>query len=230
MSSFTQQLQLRHTGQSELVKPRQRSLFEPMDPHKGQLDMGFEVPKQIPPFQQPGKAKLLPGSVDPMHFQPINVAEHSFLENRPDQTVNNPVVDSQGQMPVITSRKAVFPSLALPPILPQKPEMPGKEGSLREGLNSHTNTTEVAGKQMPPVFPPLVSPRPPEFNNDWMQALKTAANTWQAEAKPVIRVSIGRLEVRTQAPVPTIQSKSSPPPKPKMTLEDYLNKQNNNGK
>lgn len=172
MSSFTNQLIQRHSGQSELVKPRQRSLFEPSEPGAGQSDFSTK--------------------------QDNNKSEALDLKN-PDNSRKE--------------KLEIQPLAEKSTILPTEP--------LGMLVNATRNTSMVS--------PNNISPR--ESEQDWLNELKTAANTWlQPETKPVIRVSIGRLEVRTNPKSQTATAKSSPPPQPRMSLEDYLNKQKNAGK
>lgn len=229
MSSFTQQLIQRHTGQPDLVAPRQRSLFEPTEPRAGQSDWGLEKEEYNFSAQQnkeyvPDRTNEWPlNSFRPMPVAPEHRQESKFTSLPPEVAAsvfsipqNNNKSEALDLKNPGNSRKE---KLEIQPLAEKSTIVP------TEPLTMPGNETRNASM----VSPNNISPREPE--RDWLNELKTAANTWlQPEAKPVIRVSIGRLEVRTNPKPQTPTTKSSPPPQPRMSLEDYLNKQKNTGK
>jgi hypothetical protein len=72
----------------------------------------------------------------------------------------------------------------------------------------------------------------PDFSGQ--QALKpqraTQPGIIATPALPTIKVSIGRIEVKAVVQAPAQTTKSSPQPKPRLSLEDYLKKQDNHAK
>lgn len=229
MSSFTDQLIQRHSGQSELVKPRQRSLFEPSEPRAGQSDWGME--KEEHNFSaQPNKEYRPDGTNErslnffkPMSVTPEQGQESKFTGLPPEGTA--PVFSITQDNNTFEALDLKSPDnygkvkLEIQPLAEKSTVVPA-EPLIMSG--NETRNASIAS-------PNHISPREPE--RDWLNELKTAANTWlQPEAKPVVRVSIGRLEVRATPKTQIAPAKSSPPPKPRMSLEDYLNKQKNTGK
>lgn len=93
----------------------------------------------------------------------------------------------------------------------------------KEVLKEKENSPILAKQAMPLVFPSL-------------QAVTKVADTIAAATLPpqdsttVIKVSIGRIDVRAVTAPPPARKQSTGPATPKISLEEYLNKRNNSGK
>lgn len=68
-------------------------------------------------------------------------------------------------------------------------------------------------------------------SEEWLKEAKTSSEQYLPEAEgPTIKISIGRIEVKAAAPSAPPPKKPRPAPKPRMSLEDYLNRQNGSSK
>ena len=85
-------------------------------------------------------------------------------------------------------------------------------------------TAEIAANR-----PDVIHTRSSE--SSWLRDIKQAAEPFfEPTPRPVIKVTIGRIEVRA---IPTVSSPPRPQsaaPKPQMSLDDYLKKRNDNSK
>lgn len=248
MSGFAQNLLERHAGTVPVVRPRTRGLFEPVS--RQSLFSGPALSESTEFAGEPTSV----GSFNPAHApaaaprfpiaMPANkpffsektagaapenkmgylyeklaptvppMPEYLQRETRSDQTQTssshrNNRRDEQDQLPLTANLRAreqdVSPSTV-------------KNSGLPE-----TNVSTGVSKVLPVVSVPNTS----GSDKSWMQQIKAAADAYLPPPAPnVIKVHIGRLEIRTGAPsTPPPPVKSSPPPKPRLSLEEYLNKQ-----
>ena len=234
MNSFTQQLYLRHSGQVEAIRPRQRSLFESAEPRTGYGDRGLELSENPSLFRHP----------DPGNAPFASYPSAFLLQKMPDPTVQFPDFNArpgtgiplrelpQSQPALVKGREKKVQSLDGIHDKSEKDIVQVQTDTKKPSLPASTPQPEIkpfsTRKTSRTESSHTVSPQLPQ--PDWLDNVRAAADTWfRQNTQPVIRVSIGRLEVHTTTAASAAPAKSSPPPRPRMSLEDYLNKQKNNG-
>ena len=137
------------------------------------------------------------------NINPISGIKSSFRRDTSASSAINPAVSlvNPVENPIMPVVNVVLP--VIQPVLP---------------------TAEIASNR-PDVMPMRGS------KSSWLRDIKQAAEPFfEPTPRPVIKVTIGRIEVRA---IPTVSSPPRPQsaaPKPQMSLEDYLKKRNDNSK
>jgi hypothetical protein len=253
MKSFVQSLIGRHTGATSTVAPRIRSRFEP-----GGIDHGF-TPDVDPVYTQtqaltddvsaapddrrpasPGQIAA-PVRVDAMRVDmpaaapPPRVDAPSTVgfqpAGEPPSLYAEPGVmpgrlPSPGDAPQLPDPVAPPRSLAGPPRAREASEPAEPERALFSTVAAilPDQGPDARLSLLPPgIRRPAVAAEPAGNRRPPLERMNTV------ESAPVIRVTIGRVEVRA-----TVQSappaRTRPAPRPTMTLEDYLKQQNQTNK
>ena len=97
---------------------------------------------------------------------------------------------------------------------------------------NHKSTTRLDGEESPPVnnpsqnLPNLSVVKPANAHN---KQDKYATRTTNPEPEPVIRVTIGRVDVRAVTPPPLSIQQKTRQSNPTLSLDDYLRKRNGGG-
>lgn len=253
MSSFSQNLLARHNGQGLLVQPRTRGLFEPSTFPSQNFDPGLSR-ESIPAderliAERPVHHTVHPGQDQGWEKKSENHQGRHPLENtgrtESNQSPGRPLPPYPASLPraeknndgwpePYTHRKLVDnrPFEREKPVIPKPYEEDSGTQDRVKPRKENGNADRERINQVEPAMKRF-SPEPllqylSRTDRSWLREVRSAAEAYlQQNTAPVIKVSIGRIEVRAsvQAPAQT-PVRNSPPPRPRLTLEDYLNKQN----
>ncbi len=255
MNSFSNAMMQRHLGQVEMVSPRPQGLYEPVQ-NTG-IENLDQIEQNLTDKGQDVTPLPLNEAKRSIHPPEVQTPYPPIAKEWPMQELVHPKIDSrqtdpktlQMPPPLLTSEfQAPVPSIPLliTPAITQSPSV--------HNLNSQDiqeqKTEQVAQRQLiqsqierriethlEPIMKTdnavgMVQPAAAAINLESLtpfteQFAVPLPKMNHPPAAPVIRISIGRIEVKAVIQTPSQPVKSSPSPKPRMSLDEYLKKQDN---
>lgn len=238
MSDYLKNLVARTLDPSTVVQPRLASRFEP---HGGAQGTGtvFDVEMESEPSHSGSSFEVRAQTQHPQvttraESAPRAQAEHSpspLFERRAD-------LSSHEHSPAPASERAPDPSPSQTFINRETPKQTAanveaersfaREESSRsvlETVRAARPSPESAETQTPRSGPHVVEPRlvpMPKVSEVQQPQASISAESSHDDAAPTIRVTIGRVDVRAVASGPKETKRATAPPRPALTLEDYL--------
>jgi hypothetical protein len=232
-----------------MVKPRTRSMFEPVIKTNAILDrqpMDESYHEHIEHQPSDIYNRVIIHPIERQFLRDLDSNERGDTSHSTKSTDHAPVLINPNSTVAIDQAKNLF----ITPYLQtskndQITNIPENNASMKgvekKPLDENFKKTPFMlqkqlihrelSNQSPEIKPILPQNNFQKQENNWLQQLKSAAEIYrQPVTPPTIKVNIGQLEVRTIVSTPAPTVKSSPPPKPRMSLEDFLNKQNRNAK
>lgn len=191
-------------------------------------------------------------------LRPFVATTKPIFETESQRTLNNPKHESPNQpiIPTPQIQNLIIPNSEASNLLVREEDYANNRATVNEeksvameGINPDQSQETVVVKPIirsqqsikPLINPPNLTVTEsqngpngmPAFGKEtaWLQDFKVASESFfNPSQAPVIKVTIGRIEVRavTQTAPPIV--KNTPAPKPRLTLEDYLKQQNSNSK
>jgi hypothetical protein len=178
--------------------------------------------------------RAAPPSIEPSAGPPVRPSIEPIGEPRIDPVPRDPDRPNRAESPILpVSPAPVRPRDQAPrPVASAEPERiaPARPGGEDAAAPIHPMTVPAAprkgteGGDAPlPVIVPRAEPLPPMPTPRLAAAPASAHPAESAEpAAPVIRVSIGRIEVRAAQPAPAPPPQPRPGGAPRLSLDDYL--------
>lgn len=206
------------------------------------LTSAFQPPVQSIPSPVP--------SADTERSTSIDLDNHDFQQPKNEQIGQRHLFQTQIAHRIVTHVKPILnsDSAASNPLPVTSANL---QGSTNNDLNSHDfqqpNPEQIAQQhlfqtQIEPIIKSdnvarIVQPATITINlgnqtqsNQSERFMVPPPEMNQIPAAPVIKISIGRIEVKAVVQTPSQPAKSSPAPKPRMSLDEYLKKQDNHSK
>jgi hypothetical protein len=259
MNSFSNAMIQRHLGQTETVLPRPVGLYEPVrnagmeNPDQieqnltdtGQDVMQFSLHESERSMQPPEVQTPYPLSANEWPRQEQrNTQTDSMPTDQKTLQIIPPLLTSEFQLPVQSILASVpsantqrstdndsnshdFQTQKMEQIAQRhliQTQIERRLESQVEPLNKVDNAVDI----VQPTSPPINSRAQIQANQSGQITVPPKMN--QTPALPVVKVSIGRIEVKAVVQTPPQPAKSSPLPKPRMSLDEYLKKQDNQTK
>lgn len=232
MSGYLASLVDRARGLGPTVEPRLRSAFEPK-PRDGEpwLESAAEAapPAATPRTRDREPAKAKPENDDaetrvvsgvPRGTAPIPRDEKRPVLKNPRAVADAPIAPRDPEdVGRVEERKAPPPAIRaaerfVPP--PQIRSPATERGSTRESARATAS-------------PPVVgSPLPPRETSRRQREVRAARA--EVSQRPVVRVTIGRVEVRAVVSGAAPPRMPAPPAGPKLSLDEYLSRRNGGGR
>ncbi|HEV2862132.1 MAG TPA: hypothetical protein VGX48_14070 [Pyrinomonadaceae bacterium] len=233
MSDYLKNLVERTLDPSRVVQPRLASRFEPhgtfaafdLETQEGETDPA------APPFEAHAEARHADATPHAESAPPTPVehfAAPSVFEGRPESPPREPppappiehAPDAPTTAKTLVEKEAPRPTAASV----EAGKSPAREETsikVFDAKREPPRSPESGPTQRPRVVEPRLSPLPKVFEAQPPRA--SADEAGRDEAAPTIRVTIGRVDVRAvAAPAKEARRAPAPPPRPALTLEDYL--------
>lgn len=259
MNSFSNAIMQRHLGQAETVSPRPVGLYEPVrntgieNPNHIEQNL-TDTGQDVTPFAFHEANRFMQTPEVQTHYPlsaekwPGQEQEHPQSESRQAERkalqITPPLLTSEFQ-PLVQSIPAPAPSANTQRSTGndwnghdiQQP----KTEQIKQRHLIHTQIERQIETHVEPIMKSdnavgVVQPAPTAIHlgsqkqSNQSERFTPPPKMDQLHAAPVVKVSIGRIEVKAVVQTPAQPAKSSSPSKPRMSLDEYLKKQDNHTK
>ncbi|HEV8515750.1 MAG TPA: hypothetical protein VGQ59_20850 [Cyclobacteriaceae bacterium] len=256
MSGFVNNLITRHTEASNKITPRLPGIFEPARLHIQELSGNDFANTKVEPASDP-MTMLAPGQIEKASETMQQKNEHNILA-KSDATKNferqeRGETNNQPEKKIRYPDKAMDETLKTP-IDSSLPDNDSKASNTTveiSGDNLHKAVTRIAKQSISneeknsrpgtlmnyepginqKINAPVIDPRPIATMGQYVPSYLRPDSSFHeggSNSTSVIKISIGRIEVKAVSAPAVKPNNDAKVQKPKMSLEDYLAKRNDN--
>lgn len=239
MSDFINNIMTRHLQPSGLIKPRVRGLYESVENiplnMNSVVNNGLDAPSDHIGRDINNIGRDINNSIETISSFQNNLSQPILKQNTvmDNLKINNDKIEEKSNRPPVVMplmyqeiRDKVEPASAIEPLMVYKNNQIEQTKTERDSMKSSIETT---GEVIKPSFKEyhIETSTEQTLNNNfsWLQNIKKAADQLMPPPQlPIIKVSIGRIEVKA------LQTSQPPPIRnqtvvtPQMSLQEYLKK------